>query len=250
MNDRNAELEALFNRIADGIASEADEERLGQMLRSSAEARQAYRQFMDLHSALHWDYVAVAGPEIAPERSPSRSSSHVVGRTGWLSAFLAGIGVATVAAIALGSMWATLDQVFRLPLYPGMLLFGYFGAYATWRVVQSAEDSNRRAQLGWVVAAGVTIAWAQEFQTVGQLFYAVPLLIAIVAPAGRRLRPALMVGAATVLLSGIVLVQPVLIIANLPALAVYGRNLYFIYKRHQQTIVDPVHQAGTKGVKS
>lgn len=56
-------------------------------------------------------------------------------------------------------------------------------------------------------------------------------------------------GAATVLFSGIVLVQPVLIIANLPALAVYGRNLYFIYKRHQQTIVDPEHQAGTKGAK-
>lgn len=56
-------------------------------------------------------------------------------------------------------------------------------------------------------------------------------------------------GAATVLLSGIVLVQPVLIIANLPALAVYGRNLYFIYKRHQETIVDPEHRAGTKGAK-
>jgi lipid-A-disaccharide synthase-like uncharacterized protein len=56
-------------------------------------------------------------------------------------------------------------------------------------------------------------------------------------------------GAATVLLAGVVLVQPVLIIANLPALAVYGRNLYFIYKRHQQTIVDPGHQAGTKGAK-
>ena len=54
-------------------------------------------------------------------------------------------------------------------------------------------------------------------------------------------------GAATVLLSGVVLVQPVLIIANLPALAVYGRNLYFIYKRHQQTIVDPEHRPGTKG---
>lgn len=56
-------------------------------------------------------------------------------------------------------------------------------------------------------------------------------------------------GAATVLLAGIVLAQPVLIIANLPALAVYGRNLYFIYKRHQQTVVDPEHQPGAKGAK-
>lgn len=58
-----------------------------------------------------------------------------------------------------------------------------------------------------------------------------------------------LLGAATVLLSGIVLVQPVLIIANLPALFVYLRNLYFIYKRHQETIVDPEHQPGTKGAK-
>jgi lipid-A-disaccharide synthase-like uncharacterized protein len=58
-----------------------------------------------------------------------------------------------------------------------------------------------------------------------------------------------LLGAATVLLSGVVLVQPVLIIANLPALFVYGRNLYFIYKRHQTTIVDPEHQPGTKGAK-
>ena len=56
-------------------------------------------------------------------------------------------------------------------------------------------------------------------------------------------------GAATVLLAGIVMAQPVLIVANLPALAVYGRNLYFIYKQHQQTIVDPEHQPGAKGVK-
>ena len=56
-------------------------------------------------------------------------------------------------------------------------------------------------------------------------------------------------GAATVLLSGIVLVQPVLIIANLPALAVYSRNLYFIYKRHQQTVVDPEHEPAVKGAE-
>jgi ferric-dicitrate binding protein FerR (iron transport regulator) len=111
MNDGNAEMEALFNRIADGIATDADEERLAQVLRSSAEARRAYRQFMDLHSALHWDYVAVARPEMARELSPIPSGSQIVGRTGWLSAFLAGIAVATVAAIAVASFvwsrWAT-----------------------------------------------------------------------------------------------------------------------------------------------
>lgn len=56
-------------------------------------------------------------------------------------------------------------------------------------------------------------------------------------------------GAATVLLAGIVLVQPVLIIANVPALVVYLRNLYLIYKRRRQTIVDPEHQATAGGAK-
>ncbi|MGH7004863.1 MAG: lipid-A-disaccharide synthase N-terminal domain-containing protein, partial [Alphaproteobacteria bacterium] len=56
-------------------------------------------------------------------------------------------------------------------------------------------------------------------------------------------------GAATVLVSGIVLVQPVLIIANLPALVVYLRNLYLIYKRRQRTIVDPEHQATAGAAK-
>jgi ferric-dicitrate binding protein FerR (iron transport regulator) len=106
MSASDAELEALFNRIADGIASDADQERLAQMLRSSPEARQAYRQFMGLHSALHWDYVAVAGPESISDSN--RPSEHVpsLGRAGWLTAFFAGIAVATVAAMAVAAfMW-------------------------------------------------------------------------------------------------------------------------------------------------
>ena len=72
--------------------------------------------------------------------------------------------------------------------------------------------------------------------------------------AGRSVIPNLfwylsLTGALTVLISGLVLVQPVLIIANLPALVVYLRNLYFIYKRRQQTIVDPEHQPQPKGAK-
>jgi hypothetical protein len=105
MNAIDADLEALFNRFADGIASEADEERLGQVLRSSAEARQAYRQFMDLHSALHWDYVAVAGPESTPELSQPATHSPAFGRARWVAAFFAGIAVATAAAIAIAVFW-------------------------------------------------------------------------------------------------------------------------------------------------
>ena len=38
MNPLHSDLEALFNRVADGIASEADEQQLGELLRSSPEA--------------------------------------------------------------------------------------------------------------------------------------------------------------------------------------------------------------------
>ncbi|MBM3997426.1 MAG: hypothetical protein FJ303_25265 [Planctomycetes bacterium] len=104
MSAIDADLEALFNRFADGVATEADEERLGQVLRSSAEARQAYRQFMDLHSALHWDYVAVAAPKGTPELSQPSSHSPALGRAPWVAAFLAGIAVATVAAIVVATV--------------------------------------------------------------------------------------------------------------------------------------------------
>jgi hypothetical protein len=101
----DADLEALFNRFADGIASEPDEVRLGQVLRSSAEARTAYRQFMDLHSALHWDYVAVAASESRRDLSQAASPSPAFGRARWVAAFFAGIAVATAAAIALAVFW-------------------------------------------------------------------------------------------------------------------------------------------------
>jgi lipid-A-disaccharide synthase-like uncharacterized protein len=94
----------------------------------------------------------------------------------------------------------------------------------------------------------------QIVAVIGQTCFFLRFLVQWLASerAGRSVIPNLfwylsLAGAATVLLAGIVLVQPVLIIANLPALAVYGRNLYFIYKRHQETIVDPEHAARTKG---
>jgi lipid-A-disaccharide synthase-like uncharacterized protein len=96
----------------------------------------------------------------------------------------------------------------------------------------------------------------QIVAVVGQTCFFLRFLVQWIATerAGQSVIPNLfwylsLAGAATVLLSGIVLVQPVLIIANLPALFVYLRNLYFIYKRHQETVVDPEHQAGPKGAK-
>lgn len=57
-------------------------------------------------------------------------------------------------------------------------------------------------------------------------------------------------GALIVLVYGFIRLEPVLILGQVPALAVYLRNLYFVYKRRKQTVVDPEHQAGTEGAKS
>ena len=105
MNVIDTDFESLFNRLADGIASEVDEQRLGEVLRSSPEARRAYREFMALHSALHWDYVVGAAPDATP--TPSQPSTLTPSRTraGWVAAFLAGIAVATAAAVAIAVFW-------------------------------------------------------------------------------------------------------------------------------------------------
>jgi lipid-A-disaccharide synthase-like uncharacterized protein len=57
-------------------------------------------------------------------------------------------------------------------------------------------------------------------------------------------------GAAIVLLYGLVRIEPVLIVGQIPALAVYLRNIYFIHKRRQQTIVDPDAAPAVERVKS
>lgn len=100
MNPMGAELEAIFNRVADEIASDADELRLGELLRSDPGARKAYREFMALHSALHWDYVAAVAPAQAPKMDSPELASAVGLRTGWLAAFLAGLIVAGIVGVA------------------------------------------------------------------------------------------------------------------------------------------------------
>ncbi|MBM3997427.1 MAG: hypothetical protein FJ303_25270 [Planctomycetes bacterium] len=49
----DADIEAMFNHVADGIATKAEKQRLQELLRASRSSRQAYRDFMALHSALH-----------------------------------------------------------------------------------------------------------------------------------------------------------------------------------------------------
>ncbi len=100
MNTIDADLEALFNRLVDGIASEADEQHLGELLRSSPEARRAYREFVSLHSTLHWDFVAALSPQVAGDNSPKSppAVSLPASRFGWMLAFAAGTIVASVVA--------------------------------------------------------------------------------------------------------------------------------------------------------
>lgn len=99
MKTPDANHEELFNRLVDGLASNADERTLAKLLHGSAEVRRAYREFMALHSSLHWDYVAAAGPElptppVAPMPSPAK-------RAAWFAAFGAGVLLASAVAVAL-----------------------------------------------------------------------------------------------------------------------------------------------------
>ena len=98
MKTADANLEELFNRLVDGFASDADECALVKLLQGSTDVRGAYREFMALHSSLHWDYVAAAGPElptppVAPMPGPAK-------RAGWFAAFGAGVLLASAVAVA------------------------------------------------------------------------------------------------------------------------------------------------------
>ncbi|QDU26598.1 FecR protein [Anatilimnocola aggregata] len=101
MNTIDGDLEALFNRLVDGIASEADEKQLGELLRSRPEVRRAYREFMSLHAALHWDFVAALSPEVAGKNSLKSppAVSFPASPMGWMLAFAAGTIIASVVAI-------------------------------------------------------------------------------------------------------------------------------------------------------
>ena len=61
----DADLEAMFNHVADGIATRAEVRRLQELLHARLEARRAYREFMAIHSALHCANVAADWPELS-----------------------------------------------------------------------------------------------------------------------------------------------------------------------------------------
>ncbi len=97
--------------------------------------------------------------------------------------------IAVIAsAMVLFSMSFTLTQASKLPLYAPMLFCGYLGAEA---VYAACRSEGRR----WVLlcaSAAIALVAAPEFQTVGQLFLAAPLVAAIASPFRRRLKTCLL----------------------------------------------------------
>jgi len=105
----------LFDRVADGIQTEAEECQLLELLRENAEARRQYRAFMELHSALHWDSTCLAGQ--APPEPDAEAGHEVTLRTRWRR-WSAGIGAGVfVLAVALVGL-AVLPQPPPAPPLP------------------------------------------------------------------------------------------------------------------------------------
>ena len=103
--------QSLFNRIADGVQSEGDEQQMLDLLGRSPEARREFREFMALHSALQWDYAALA-PHAMPLAEPDRAAA----RPRWLvAAFATGVLVAGAAASLLFTNFIAAIQPRRIP---------------------------------------------------------------------------------------------------------------------------------------
>jgi hypothetical protein len=60
----DVDLDVMFNRIADGIATEEKMRGFGESLHTSFDTRRAYRDFMMLHSALHGENFSAFVPEV------------------------------------------------------------------------------------------------------------------------------------------------------------------------------------------
>jgi hypothetical protein len=87
---------------------------------------------------------------------------------------------AAAAVLGLLCIPEVVKRVFIVPLYPVMLTLGYLGAWYAYRAVSDPERRWRYA-----VPAGLCLALAPEAQALGQIFLAVPLLVAVFAPTVR-----------------------------------------------------------------
>ena len=93
----DSELTELFNRIADGTKSEADEAALEVALGESEDNRRAYLDFMALHAALEWEYAmaATTRPPVRPARGGGGMAAAIAF---WLSIAAGAVGLAMLVA--------------------------------------------------------------------------------------------------------------------------------------------------------
>lgn len=91
--------EDLFNRFADGLATADDARQLHSLLRDGPAARRAYREFVSLHSALQWDYAAVANHGLPSDGDTTAGGQNGQWRLRWIAALVAGV-IITGAAMA------------------------------------------------------------------------------------------------------------------------------------------------------
>ena len=99
------ELDRVLNELVDGTLTEADEQRLVEMLRSDASARRQYRHFMALHADLHWDYATaiVSEPEVHGQSEQVQRWNRWNARTAWAVAGL--LLVAVTGGFLLAWQW-------------------------------------------------------------------------------------------------------------------------------------------------
>ena len=86
----------LFNRVADGIQSEDDEQQLAALLKRDDAACEEFQRLMEMHSTLHWLYVAAALP---PRRRPAAAGG---GSGRWIAAAVVGLAVFGAAVAGVG----------------------------------------------------------------------------------------------------------------------------------------------------
>jgi hypothetical protein len=84
---------------------------------------------------------------------------------------------AGAAALALLCLAGVDERASKLPMYPTMLALGYLGGWLCYRAYTEPLSRWRYA-----IPGGLCIALAQEAHGVGQLFLAVPLMVAVFAP--------------------------------------------------------------------
>jgi ferric-dicitrate binding protein FerR (iron transport regulator) len=112
--------EELLNSLLDETLSEADEAELAGLLAKSEAARRRYREWIELHASLHWDYAAAATPHRETTRAGEESllslataadEAHTrrVGR----GMMLVGASLSMAGLLALAISWVTVLQLPR-----------------------------------------------------------------------------------------------------------------------------------------